>query len=725
MAAASKPTRQEMEALAEVQPEKDARIQFRIKELPRERWGIGYTDPFSEDGQAIKAEIKRLGGAWDGLDKQWALSDDAVRILPFLLEARDNVNLTGLPHVGEPISPALARKVELFQAGITPVELVKVEEDAVLIKTPSKCEPLYQACRAIDGIRWQAAPVNAYRVPHEALISLVGRLDSEPSLDLSDLLGVTGDVASAKVQEAEALKAKAAELLLTPVMDVSPTGLKMFPHQVEGVRFLLNVGAWDPKLRGGILADDMGLGKTATAILAAHQKDPDGRKLILCPASLKLNWQKEIGLWLGDKEKLHSQVIKSGKDEIEPGMRWVIVNYDLLTKMEGKIRGWTPKTSIVDEAHYLKNSDAARTKIMVGETVKNEYGKWVKQPGLADSIPMNWLLTGTPIKNRVKELFNMLQVCNHDLGKNFFRFGQKYCDAYQDDLGYWNFDGSSNLDDLGEKIKPIYLKRLKSEVLDLPPKIESTVPVELDSKAIRAYRSGLKELLALHRGGDPYAEMEPDGTKAQSILAQINAMKQATAFAKIPAAIEMIQDTIENDQKIVVFSTYLGVLDELEGKFGEVAVRLDGSLNQEERQAVVDRFQSDPNAKVFLGSLGACKEGLTLTAAREALFVDLPWVPSDYWQASDRIYRIGQTGACNVRSLNADGTFDDDLFSLLQEKMAVIQAFEAGAREGKAADPAALAAANANVCFELARRMLKQARRDERTEKKEGAAAVA
>ena len=119
-----------------------------------------------------------------------------------------------------------------------------------------------------------------------------------------------------------------------------------------------------------------------------------------------------------------------------------------------------------------------------------------------------------------------------------------------------------------------------------------------------------------------------------------------------------------------------------------------------------------------MGSTGACKEGLTLTAAREALFVDMPWVPADFWQASDRIYRIGQTGTCNVRALCADGTFDADLFALIDEKKAVVEAFEKAARDGKSVDPEILAIKNADLRLDIAKRLLKQARKEERAEKK-------
>jgi len=405
-------------------------------------------------------------------------------------------------------------------------------------------------------------------------------------------------------------------------------------------------------------------------------------------------------------------------------MRYVIVNYDLLKAHKNAIIAWGPSVAIYDEGHYIKEASAQRSKMVIGETKKQSNGRWEKtEIGIADKVPTNWILTGTPIKNRVKELFNLLQVVGHPLGKDYFKFGVRYCDGRREVINKagdtrWNFDGASNLDELGEKIKPIYLKRMKTEVLNLPPKIESVVPVELSPKAQKEYKAALKTLLATHRGKDDHFSEEEAG----SVLVQINAMKMATAIAKTEAAIEMVRDTLEQGNKIVVFTTYIEILDRFQEEFGSQAVRLDGSMKPEDRQAAVDRFQTDPGVTVFLGSTGACKEGLTLTAAREAIFVDMPWVPADFWQASDRIYRIGQTGTCNVRALCADGTFDADLFALIDEKKAVVEAFEKAARDGKSVDPEILAIKNADLRLDIAKRLLKQARKEERAEKKQAIA---
>src|SRR6476659_9111128 len=253
-----------------------------------------------------------------------------------------------------------------------------------------------------------------------------------------------------------------------------PPGL-LYPHQADGVAFLISKGR-------AILADDMGLGKTRQAIVAMQVAAPEGAILVVCPASLKLNWRREIRLVDADAA---IEVIGGKPDRDHDGRppRWVIVNYDLLRTHADRLHAIAWAGVILDEAHFIKNNSQRTSHVLRLLGVSNNAREPVIGPRQV------YLLTGTPLTNRPRDLFNLLRCVGHPAARSFLSFAKRYCDAYKNDYG-WVTTGASNLEELNLLMKEVMLRRKKDEVLDLPPKIRSWVPLAVENAAaLNAQRS--------------------------------------------------------------------------------------------------------------------------------------------------------------------------------------------------------------------------------------------
>ncbi len=427
----------------------------------------------------------------------------------------------------------------------------------------------------------------------------------------------------------------------------------LFAHQIEGVAFLL-------ARRRSILADDMGLGKTRQSIVALRHAAPEGPYLVICPASVKLNWQREIRQVAPDA----ACTILHGKDSGTPAgvpKSWVILNYDILGKRIDWLTGVPWAGIIFDEAHYLKNH-------------KSQRGAHARRLALeGDGDPVVHALTGTPLTNRPRDLFPLLQLVRHPLGRSFLSFAKRYCAATQNDYG-WVTDGASNLEELTLQLHGIMIRRRKDEVLDLPPKLRSWLDVEVEAGTANAEMREVMESLLLARSGA--ASQDSSRTR---LLAKLTKAREKLAGAKVKATTELLEGIVEQGGKAIVFSCYDRPVKALAKHFEGRCVLLTGATPASKRQELVDRFQNDDSVSVFVANIVAGGVGLNLTAARHVVFNDLDWVPANHWQAEDRAYRIGQTGTVNVHYLVAEGTIDEFVRSVLEVKSALVEAVVDGA----------------------------------------------
>ena len=414
-------------------------------------------------------------------------------------------------------------------------------------------------------------------------------------------------------------------------------------HQKEAVQKLVENKKF-------ILADDMGLGKTTSTIIAALETGAK-KVLIICPASLKINWQREI--------ENYSQRTTS----IIEGKKWddadfVIINYDIIKNFhDDKKKDVSTIVNskfdlvIVDEAHYIQNSQAQRTKLI------NDIGRKV------DRV---WLLTGTPITSRPINYFNLLSLIDSPVAQNWMAYVKRYCNGFQFQAGrrkIWNVSGASNLEELRDRTAPLVLRRLKENVLDLPEKIITPVYLRLKSKEY-------EELM-----GEYYDWYDKSGESDSLTLqfTKLTKVRQVIADEKTKATIELCENIIEQGKKVIVFTNFTKSLELILEHFGKKAVRLDGQMSQKERQLSVDRFQTEDDVMVFVGNIKAAGVGITLTAAEAVVMNDLSFLPSDHSQAEDRSYRYGQKNNVLVYYPIFDNTVEGIIYDILKKKKNIFE----------------------------------------------------
>ena len=425
----------------------------------------------------------------------------------------------------------------------------------------------------------------------------------------------------------------------------------LYTHQVEGVAFLM-------QRRRSILADDMGLGKTRQAIVALSHSEQTGPYLVICPASVKRNWAREIAI-VDAEIRVH--IIGSDDPPEADFDGWIIINYDILKKHSAQLGTFAWKGIVFDEVHYLKNHKSQRSQL----------GRQLVEGTPND--PIVYALTGTPLTNRPRDLFVLLQLVGHPMGRSFLSFAKRYCAAYQNDYG-WVTDGASNLEELALELHGIMLRRNKDEVLDLPPKQRTWFDVEVkDGTAQKEMEVVLGLLLRSQRQQAKPADAEmPMGRDRGQLIAALTRVRRLLAEAKASTSIEYIQNIIDQGDKVLVFSCFDAPLKQIHNHFADSSVLLTGATPADKRQGLVDRFQEEEGVQVFVANILAGGGGLNLTAARQVVFNDLDWVPANHWQAEDRAYRIGQTGSVQVSYMVAEKTVDEFVRMALETKAALV-----------------------------------------------------
>ena len=438
------------------------------------------------------------------------------------------------------------------------------------------------------------------------------------------------------------------EKKLNRVIDYSPYNTRPpMEHQKVAIEKLLANNKY-------ILADDMGLGKTTAAVIASLECG--ARKvLIVCPASLKINWQREITNYTNKKIL------------IVEGRKWghtfdyYIINYDIIKNYHTTDKSEDSDDykllvntnfdlAIVDEAHYISNTTANRTRLL------ND---------VLETIPKVWLLTGTPMTSRPINYFNLLKIVDSPLTLNWQSYVRRYCAGYQFRVGnrkVWNTSGASNLDELRERTKNLVLRRMKTDILDLPEKIITPIFVELKS---RMYDEELEE----------FTRISNDKKDSETISVTLNRLmkvRQLISYEKVPYTCEIIDRCLDQGKKVIVFTNFTMTVDMLQEKYKKNSVILDGRMSKERRQESVDKFQTDPKTKVFISNIVAGGVGITLTEAEVVIMNDLSFVPAHHSQAEDRAYRYGQKNSVLVYYPIFENTIEKVIYNILQKKKGII-----------------------------------------------------
>ena len=384
-------------------------------------------------------------------------------------------------------------------------------------------------------------------------------------------------------------------------------------YQVVGVRHLLGHSS-------ALLADDMGLGKTRQAVVASRLAAGRAQVLVSCPSSLTINWTREI---LAVYPQAHIAMIGQHDAVTVTQADWIIANYERLGGLV-KARDLRIEVLVIDEAHYLKEHEAGRT--------RNAFL-------LAERVPRRFLLTGTPVLNREVELHTLLRLSGHPIGMMPLADFRK---VYAGDRG--------RRDELAAQLSQWMLRRGKDVLKDLGEKTQQIRYVKAPDD-LAGYR----------------ALMADDSLQA---MPKITKLRQHLESLKFEFLIESIQ-CLPQDAKALVFCEYIETVESLRqvlASEGIAVVTLVGSDAPKKRMAAVDAFQSDPRVKVFIGTTQAAGVGITLTAANYVFFASLPWTPALKRQAEDRAYRSGQTRDVFVIVPVVAETIDEQIFALLDSK---------------------------------------------------------
>ena len=452
---------------------------------------------------------------------------------------------------------------------------------------------------------------------------------------------------------------------------------KPFSHQLEGVEYGLKYDRW-------FLGDEQGLGKTKQVIdIAVARKVMYGYRfcLIVCGVNtLKWNWVNEIhthskedAYILGQRRKGTKIRIGSTKDKLEdlklmydrkePHPYFIITNVESFRdkNIADTISDLCKKGIIgmcaADEMHKMKNPTAQQTK------------------GFLKCLPYCRIgMTGTPLMNSPMDLYVILKWLGYE-SHAFYSFKQHYC--VMGGYGGYEIVGYKNLDQLTAQVREIMLRRLKSEVLDLPEKIYVDDIVEMEGKQAVMYKEVEAGLKADYINGDI------DLTNPLSALIRLRQTTgypgilsdEITESAKLDRMEELVENCTSNDEKVIIFSNWTqmtSVIFDKVAKYGCGVIT--GETADSNRQAIVNKFQSDDTLKVIVGTIGAMGTGLTLTAATTVIFVDEPWNKALFDQAVDRAHRIGQKNNITIYSIMCKDTIDERIHNLIYKKGAMSDA---------------------------------------------------
>jgi len=516
---------------------------------------------------------------------------------------------------------------------------------ATAFRELSEAEPVHRPGRFFlrDAPWGVAVPADAALAPQ-----LIEYLEAHPEVQVEE-------PAAELLEELEAEHGRFSETVKlsyaedAELDDELELGGELHPFQRAGVRYAL-------ERRRTFIADEQGLGKTVQA-LATIESDDAFPTVVVCPASMKLVWERESNHWLPNRRVA---VLGGRTDDVwteeTAEAEIIVLNYDILDWHAERLIQLEPRALILDESHYVKNPRAARTKAALE---------------LASQLPDDALrlaLTGTPILNRAEELVSQLRVLGRlkDFGSGA-RLTRRFRSAGSDDRLHWNLRAHC------------YVRRTKQQVLpQLPAKRHDTVPVLLSNE--HEYRLAERDVIAWLQTL-PLDLGTIDAKVAAALraeqLVRLNNLRQLAARGKLPTALAWIADFLESGEPLVVFAEHIAIQQAVMERFPS-ALHIFGSDTSPARQHAVDSFQDPEGPQLIVCSLKAGSQGITLTRASNVAFLELDWTPARHDQAEDRLHRIGQDSAVTAWYLLAPDTIDETMAELLERKRSLIDAVTDG-----------------------------------------------
>ena len=554
------------------------------------------------------------------------------------------------------------------------LELSTVHEDPTFVLAPGHDPSLLEAFAALRG----ALPRSSGRAEereHARLPAIRADPFCVPELDhfLCAREVWVAPEALELLQEVREQHARAAGLVALSgatdaQLDICGLDGELKPFQRAGVSYLL-------AQRRAFLADEQGLGKTIEA-LATLEADRAYPAVVVCPASLKLNWLRELERWLPNRSvqalvgtgarpaagaDRPAARLTAGPSCMAAGAEITVVNYDIVAARLGELRSLEPRALVLDESHYCKNAAAKRTQAV------GRLSAVMPQDGLVLA------LTGTPVMNRPAELISQLRILGRlgDFGSGA-QFGKRFRGPDAHLRLHWHLRSRC------------FVRRLKADVLpQLPAKRRAIVPVELDNEP--EYRLAERDLIAWLQSqpldlGQLRAKVAA-ALRAERLV-RLNALKLLAARGKLAAALAWIHDFCSSGERLVVFAHHREIQRALLGRF-PAALHILGEDSHPARDAALRAFQAadGPENQLIVCSIEVAGQGLTLTRSSNVVFLELDWTPAKHDQAEDRCHRIGQEDSVNASYILAAGTIDETIATLLERKRAVIGAVTDGREE--------------------------------------------
>lgn len=446
---------------------------------------------------------------------------------------------------------------------------------------------------------------------------------------------------------------------------------ELYPFQKEGVKQMLSMRT------NVLLGDEQGLGKTPQGSYYLKASKNSFPALVICPASLKENWKKEIKIWTGrDSYIIEGKKPKKLPDSLLSQYPVIIINYDILgeenkeekaeelkarkkAKEEGYIRkkrtlkvyGWCDefikhdfKNILCDECQYISGLDTIRSRA-------------VSQ--ICQSLPnaKKIMISGTPYETRTVQFYPCLHIVAPTVFNNEYRYKMRYCDPVRNAWG-WQFKGLSNASELHSLIAPYMIRRLKKDVLpELPEKVRSVVPMKVSRKDREYYDTVDMELEQAILNGESNA------------LSKLEKLKQASFRAKIDSMIQWIKDYLESEEKLVVFIWHKGSFEIVNEEFRKISVSITGDTPNKQRDKAVTRFQNDSKVKLFIGQIRSAGTGITLTKAHAVAFLEFGNTAPSMEQAEDRVHRISQKAdSVLAYYLVMENSIDEQIMEVLNQR---------------------------------------------------------
>lgn len=420
-------------------------------------------------------------------------------------------------------------------------------------------------------------------------------------------------------------------------------------YQKMGIKFLMDT-------RKAILADEPGLGKTIQAIAAALNinKGRGARKvLIICPKSAKKHWQKEIENNTTGRQKVvivnNATALKSRKmlRRINEG-RFIVVNYEAIrgegNGLRGALKGMGFDCIIVDEAHRMRN-ESLQTDAIRGFDAEYKF-----------------LLTGTPlVGRRISKIFNLLNWINPDVFPNKAVFSLTYGRS------------AGQMRQLNDDVRGFLLRRLKSDMLDLPPPSYITIPVTLGREqriVYQAIEKNFKEWMSRHRDltetARPIVIAKLTKLAQAAIDTSLVEKKKGSSSAKFEGLDKLVEGVISRGEKAVIFTNYRNVVFALKDRYRKYGTNyILGGMTSAAIDREIDNFQNRSDTRIFIATMKTGGEAISLTSANNVIFIDKPWTPQEMEQAVCRLHRIGQNLPVNVYSITAEDTIDEYIEEVL------------------------------------------------------------